>query len=175
MLIDVTRLMRRMLSTALSGVDRVELAYARHYVVEGSAEACVRFRSHFAVIARPAALRFLQDVEAVWTDSGRGRSDQALLRFEAAIEAPPNSKELGASEPAAADAQFSGYRFLAGAAIAALRQAAALPGKRAQGRVYVNVAHSGLERPRTFRSMIERNRLKPAIFVHDLIPITHAE
>jgi glycosyltransferase involved in cell wall biosynthesis len=175
MLIDVTRLMRRMLSTALSGVDRVELAYARRYIVEGDAEACVRFRSHFAVIARPATLRFLNHVEAVWTDSGRGRSDDALLRFEAAIGATPNGGDLAAANPLAAGAQFSGYRFLASAATAALRQTARLPRKRARARVYVNVAHSGLERPRTFRGLIERNCLKPAIFVHDLIPITHAE
>jgi glycosyltransferase involved in cell wall biosynthesis len=164
-----------MLSTALSGVDRVELAYARHYIVEGGGEACVRFRSYFAVIGRPTALRFLDDVEAIWTDSGRGRSDQALTKFEAAIGAPANSEDRAATEPAAPGAPFSGYRFLASAAIAALRQAATLAGKRAHGRVYVNVAHSGLERARTFRGLIERNRLKPAIFVHDLIPITHAE
>ncbi len=95
MLIDITRLMRRMLSTALSGVDRVELAYARRYIVEGDAEACVRFRSHFAVIARPATLRFLSDVDALWTDAGRRRSDQALLRFEAAIGASPSGNDLG--------------------------------------------------------------------------------
>ena len=175
MLIDVTRLMRRMLSTALSGVDRVELAYARRYIVEGSAEACVRFRSHFAVIARPATLRFLGDVEAVWKDAGRGRFDPSLSRFEAAIGAPPFGKDGAAARPAALDGRFSGYRFLASAAVAALRQATPLTPKRAQARVYVNVAHSGLERPKTFTGLIARNRLTPAIFIHDLIPITHAE
>lgn len=148
MLIDITRLMRRMLSTALSGVDRVELAYARRYIVEGDAEACVRFRSHFAVMARPATLRFLADVDALWTDAGRRRSDQALSRFEAAIGAAPSGADRAAIEAHGSSAPFSGYRFLASGALTALRQAARLSRKRAKARVYVNVAHSGLERPR---------------------------
>jgi glycosyltransferase involved in cell wall biosynthesis len=37
-----------------------------------------------------------------------------------------------------------------------------------------NIGHSGLDRP-DYRTFLQRNRLQPIFFLHDLIPITHPE
>ena len=175
MLIDVTRLVRRFLWNALSGVDRVALAYARRYVVEGDGEACLCIRSQLVALPRPAALRFVGQVSSIWRDSDGRRHNEGLARFEAAAGASPFGEGLADATRDACQTRRAGRQLLTAAAAALLRQAVALPDRRRRARVYVNVAHSGLDRPRALGHLFGRNGLRPAIFIHDLIPITHAE
>lgn len=60
-------------------------------------------------------------------------------------------------------------------ALLALLPTGALPhGLRLDGMVYANVGHTGLDRPRLARWIME-HRLRAVMLVHDLIPITHPQ
>lgn len=129
LLLDVTRLIwRRWSRRQPTGVDRVCLAYLKHF--RNQAQAVVQHRRIRRVIdRRTSAVLFdlLEDPQQF-----RSAFIRAALRY-------------------------------------GLRRAC--PGN---GRLYLNVGHTGLNVP-GFREWVASANVRPIYFVHDLIPITHPE
>lgn len=130
-LLDVSRLVwRRWGGRHLTGIDRVCLAYVRHFAPR--AQAVVqhpRFRRVLGVQASARLFAMLETQARFRTELVRG-----ILRH--------------AAEPSAA--------------------------QRRDERLYLNVGHTGLDRP-GFADWVRQAGVRPVYLVHDLIPITHPE
>lgn len=165
--LDVTRLLTRAGHAVATGVDRVELAYARR-VLALPAE-----RSGFAAIVgtrsvpleRDAVSAFVAALERNWS-AGRG-DDATALRL---------TQRLGA-EPLAASAATPAEGSDAGRLALKLRAAAMLALSRTSagsGDTYVHVSHIRLDRPKVFAG-VRATGAKLAVLIHDLIPIRFPE
>ena len=76
MLLDITRLIGRAHRAGPSGIDRIELAYAQHFLVDGmggrSAHAVVHLKGWVFGLKRSCARRFVQKVAARWQGKALG-------------------------------------------------------------------------------------------------------
>lgn len=166
--LDVTRLLTRAAHPVATGVDRVELAYARRALAQDEARAgfaaIVGRRS--APLPREDVSAFISALDAKWR---RGRADRTSAeRLEARLGASFPRAEASAP-PSGRDEAMKRALRLRLKAITAMRRPAVRPGD-----LYLHVSHIRLDRPEAFE------RLKSAgarlsILVHDLIPIRFPE
>lgn len=166
--LDVTRLLTRAAHPIATGVDRVELAYARRALAQDAG------RAGFAAIVGKRAVplphgdvaSFVAAIDAKWR---RGRPDGAGARRLA--------ERLGASFPdrpeaapsANRDEAFSQALQLRLKAMTSLRRPAVAPGE-----TYVHVSHIRLDRPEVF-ARLKASGARVAMLIHDLIPIRFPE
>ncbi len=130
-LLDVSRLVwRRWVGRHLTGIDRVCLAYLRHFGPR--AQAVVQHPRFRRVLGAQASARLF----AMLGTSARFRTDlvRGVLRHAAGL-APPGRRD---------------------------------------GRLYLNIGHTGLDRP-GFSDWVSQVGVRPVYLIHDLIPITHPE
>lgn len=164
--LDVTRLLTRAAHPVATGVDRVELAYARRILAQ--AEDRVGFAAIVGLRAVPLPREdvagFVAALDAKWSAGARnGRGSEELAR------------RLGGTFPATARAGAPADDAARRALRLRIKALSALGRPPAQeGDVYLHVSHARLDRPEPFR------RLKAAgtrlvVLVHDLIPIFFPE
>ena len=168
-LVDTTRLLTRLKHPSPTGIDRVDLAYARHFL-RG------QYRGH-ATVATPFGMRILPDeqlsalftsVGQRWSDEPAASQDPVLTRVAAwlkdgsrASTRPRRSSRLGL--PLAALGRAAGS--------ARWQPAASAP----QDAVYLHTSHIRLDRPALFDWLHDRRDIRSVFFVHDVIPIEHPE
>ena len=149
--LDISRLLSRADRATPTGIDRVELAYARHLIdTEGPR---LRFaaldpRGRIALLPGGRAVRFVERTERVWA-AGDGR------------EGDPRLRRAGLALAVAA---------LAGRGGGGLRSA---PGGDRPS--YLLLSHHHLDRPRALRRFLRASRARLVTLVHDLIPIEMPE
>lgn len=165
--LDVTRLTTRAGHAVATGVDRVELAYARRALAQepGRVGFAAIVGGRAVPVPREAVARFVEALDAKWR-GGRGdhKAAQALARrlgatFELSAPAPPP----------ALDEALRGALNLRGQAILAASRAAV-----AAGETYLHVSHIRLDRPQVF-ARIGKAGAKLVMLIHDLIPIRFPE
>lgn len=192
-LFDISRLIARIARTAPTGIDRVELAYARWLLAEDDIE--LRF-----VAVAGARVRLVPDglgralvdwVGRRW--EGRadpGETDAGLAKVSRflGVAAPATGVSAEASSapgafetapwPVRAAIDPVGrliqnpVRLYALSAVEPVVAAAAAAGRAV---VYVHVSHHNLHRPEPFRRLKAADRVRAVVFVHDLIPLDHPE
>lgn len=167
-MLDVTRLITRAGHPVATGVDRVELAYARRLLAEPAE------RTGFAAILGSRAVpmpreRVAAFVEALGARWGSGRGDPAAARRLAERLGAPPPKAEHEGEVAADDAARRLATRLRLDAIVGLRTAAVGPGD-----AYVHVSHIRLDRPAVFAG-VRAAGARLVAMVHDLIPIRFPE
>lgn len=192
-LFDISRLIARIARTAPTGIDRVELAYARWLIAEVGIE--LRFVAVAGARVRlvPDSLgRALVDwVGRRWEGrTDRSETDAGLARVARflGVDAPAaGGRDPATSEPGAFDAAPALVRFaidpfgrllqnpvqvFARQALEPVIAAAASAGRDV---VYVHVSHHNLHRPEPFRRLKAAGPVRAVVFVHDLIPLDHPE
>jgi glycosyltransferase involved in cell wall biosynthesis len=163
--LDVTRLLTRAAHPIATGVDRVELAYARRALAlppERIGFAAIVGRGT-APLARKEVASFVEALDAKWR-AGSGDAGAAQRLAERLGAAPPPSAQSAERDEAARRALL-----LRGAAMLRRGRAAIGPSD-----VYVHVSHIRLDRPEPFAAM-RRAGATIVILVHDLIPIRFPE
>jgi glycosyltransferase involved in cell wall biosynthesis len=170
-LLDTTRLLTRLQHAAPTGIDRVDLAYARHFL-----------RGHYsgqATAATPFGMRLLPDaqlaqlfatIERRWADQDPVSPDPVLAGVAAWLNGQPRAaKRTGRSNG------LSRLRL----PVAALRHAAALRWQEAvsspRDAIYLHTSHLRLDRPALFDWLADRPDIRSIFFVHDIIPIEYPE
>lgn len=168
---DLTRLVTRLGHASPSGIDRVDLAYARHALSgQGPRFGVVATGLGPRVLDRADAARIVEAVSAGWVEDVEAQADPVYLRLAARLTgaAPPPSgtarARSGAWARRRAQAESAARTFRA-------RGVAALP----EGTLYLHTSHLRLDRPERFDWLYGRRDVRAAFFVHDLIPITHPE
>lgn len=174
-LVDTTRLLNRITFSTPTGIDRVDLAYARHFLGEPSGE-------RHAVASTPFGVRLLPErrlkalfraVEARWSEGASGDRDPVLARIEhrlthgaaaGASLAPPSRDSKG---------RFRYELSEQGRNAASFRWAGTAEAPR--DAVYFHTSHSKLDRPQLFNWLDRRPDIRPVFFVHDILPIDFPE
>ena len=145
-ILDLSRLLSRVLHMTPTGVDRVEMAYARG--LDATAGGRLSFAAVHPVglygrLPRNAVMRFLDRTEARWEHVGA--DTPATLRRSAA-------ESLWQLRPRAVPARGAGG-----------------------ARVYVQASPHHLTRPRVVERILRREDARLVCLVHDLIPLEYPE
>lgn len=169
---DLTRLVTRLRHASPSGIDRVDLAYARFYLGRtGPAVGLVSTAYGPRVLDRERALAIVEAVAAGWVEDRDALSDPVYRGLAARLGAPVASVPSVQVTPALG-AQRRRIQARTAADVAARgRSLAALP----RDALYLHTSHLRLDNPRRFDWLYDRRDVRAAFFVHDLIPITHPE
>jgi len=149
-ILDISRLLSNADSKAPSGIDRVELAYAHHFLnsQDHSVFVAQDMLGRFGVLPRPLVSAFITALGNAWTDTPSASAARRVRRMLLALQA----------------------RALSGIGRGPMRDVLARPGRKA----FLLVSHRALENARP----IEMMRAAGCAFVpliHDLIPATHPE
>ncbi|PZW41861.1 glycosyltransferase involved in cell wall biosynthesis [Humitalea rosea] len=149
-ILDVSRLLSSGDRKAPSGIDRVELAYARHFLEtqERSVFVAQDLIGRFGILPRPLVAALVATLENVWTNTPTASATRRVRGLMLSLRA----------------------RAMAGLGLSALRTMLARPGRKA----FLLVSHRALEDGKP----IEVLRDAGCAFVpliHDLIPATHPE
>ncbi|MCJ2018636.1 MULTISPECIES: glycosyltransferase family 1 protein [unclassified Methylobacterium] len=166
---DLTRLVTRLRHASPSGIDRVDLAYARAYLGRDSV-GVVSTAAGPRILDRHRARAIVEAVAAGWVEDCEAPDDpvyrQLALRCGASAIAPVNEApraDTGARRRI--QARTAAEIALRGRTVDALPRDA----------LYLHTSHLRLDNPRRFDWLYTRRDVRSAFFVHDLIPITHPE
>jgi glycosyltransferase involved in cell wall biosynthesis len=169
---DLTRLVMRLRHASPSGIDRVDLAYARAFLDRpGASVGIVSTALGPRVLPREQALAIVAAVAAGWAEEREPGADPVYRRLAARLgaeAAPPAAASAGSAE--GARRRRIQARTLAGIA-ARSQPISALP----RDSLYLHTSHQRLEDSGRFDWLYDRRDVRAAFFVHDLIPITHPE
>lgn len=158
LILDVTRLISRIGKGALTGIDRVELAYARHLPLAGLPLFGL-LRTGAGVLLLPSAS--LGQICA-WADGqALPQSLDLISRLSRSADRPRLAMEAALRRQAVARAPV-------GLAGWVLRRH--LP----SGSVYLNVGHANLSE-RMMRGLRRSGRISIAVLLHDVIPLDHPQ
>ncbi|NBB52123.1 glycosyltransferase [Rhizobium sp. CRIBSB] len=167
-LFDATRLLSRADRSAPTGIDRVCLAYAERLLARREIEVLpvVARRDRLSAIDRRWFATTVAGLRQTWSGDTSGTMDEAEARLVAALG---GARQLASirSEPAEAGQKRTRR------GLGQLLRLRPLPEVRG-GMVYVNVGHTGLDRPRILRDLGDRG-VDRVVMVHDLIPVSHPE
>ncbi len=173
-LFDVTRLLLRGPRASPTGIDRVSLAYGRWLLERRDLDLTPVWGLGGALSPMPARAfaRMIQAAMPCAPREPRQRGpSRAWRRLARALACP-----LGSAE-ALRPVRRPGDMVAAGAwGIGTARRSLDLIGRLtpSPGAIYLNVSHFGLENPNLLKRLAAR-RVRPAVMVHDLIPILHPE
>ncbi|ACA19395.1 glycosyl transferase group 1 [Methylobacterium sp. 4-46] len=165
--LDLTRLVTRLAQAHPTGIDRVDLAYARHALGQpGPRFGLVSTPLGPRLLPRPEAQAVVEAAVAGWAEDAAAEADPAYRALAA---------RLGQGVPAAAGGAPAPRRRRVQAAIrlrlARMPGIAGLP----RGALYLHTSHLRLDRPARFDWLYDRPDVRPVFFVHDIIPIEYPE
>ncbi|ACL60209.1 glycosyltransferase family 4 protein [Methylobacterium nodulans] len=164
---DLTRLITRLAHASPTGIDRVDLAYARHCLGQaGPRFGLVSTPLGPRLLDRRAAAAIVDQVTAGWVEDGTAEADPVYRALAA---------RLGRSVPPAPAARRPPRRRQVQAAIRLRVLRAPGPEALPRGAIYLHTSHLRLDKPGRFDWLYERRDLRPVFFVHDLIPIDYPE
>jgi glycosyltransferase involved in cell wall biosynthesis len=171
---DTTHLVSRLRSSSASGIERVDIAYARHFAQSPRLACGVHYGlrgPHTQAPQRVTDMLGLLDRRACDSIDLVQDDHWARVRGWLLGQAPPGGQSHSARQE-----NRSALRPLHGlAAQVKLRvvhdRATTVP----EGAVYLNVAQAGLEYSMFFRWLDRRPDLRPVFFLHDLLPLEYPE
>jgi glycosyltransferase involved in cell wall biosynthesis len=153
-LLDITRLIGRAHRAGPGGIDRIELAYAQHFLLTQNgrpAYAVIHTMGRLFGVNPRCARLFVQKVAARWLGEGAGtggRRPRGLISLYATL---------------------IGGHWMAGWQLRRkLKQHAEPP-------IYLVVSHHHLSRPRAIDNIRRAFRARAVCFLHDLIPIDYPQ
>jgi len=172
---DVTHLVARLAVEDPTGIDRVDLAFGRHFAE--FRHSCI-FASHYGRysprVMQPAMLRqIVRQAEAGWREDLAIDADQTFCAVKTWLEGEKARKRGCNGEPtrkkgppvrALGDRLWSLFSRFTG-------KTKPVP----QNAIYLNIAEFWLEFPRYFEWLGPRQDVRPVFFVHDLLPLDYPE
>lgn len=186
---DITRLATRFSRPAPNGIDRVDLAYARHFLSAGApGQGGLLNPTGPRLVAPGAARQLVSAIEQNWSEAGDARRDPVfhkVLDFLSNDTKPPPPETGRTAQPASITHKplahkpvtaFSRYAF----ANKVAGRDGLFPG-RSLARcappqsVYINTSQFPLWVDWYFKWLDSRPDIRAVFFVHDLLPLSHPE
>jgi glycosyltransferase involved in cell wall biosynthesis len=163
------------MSPSPRGIDRVDLAYARHFFEQWPGDSIGIVPTPWGIrwYDRDRSLRVVDFIESRWGETADAWTDPAYLRVKARLSGgqPPAPVPPAKIRSAAAR--------LASGVIDFVRQHGFAPGHPVKsipaGAVYLNTGQITLAVPQLLAWLAERKDVKPVFMLHDAIPIEHPE
>lgn len=182
---DLTRLMNRRLRPLPTGIDRIDLHFARAVLDRGAREAVfvVHARGTAVPVGHGVAVRLVAALERSWAGQGRVSAPQSrgleLAGLTDSFGPVYDASRPGLHRNALRYARMAPF-WAIGTTVRHLRRDARerslrehLAGRRA---VYVAASHHGLaRRPGLLPDLRRQLGLSVVAFIHDLIPIDHPD
>jgi glycosyltransferase involved in cell wall biosynthesis len=179
-LVDISRLLSRLHRRTPTGIDRVEFAYARHYLKRSEG---VRFivTSPFntGLLSERISRRLVDAANERWV--GRADNTTGIARLREILDSPiPTGgvhQRIHVVQPAIAILERANHALLVSAYIQSAMNGLIDPGFAALPHDpfwYLHVSHINLHQPSRLRWMNNR-KMRRMFMVHDLIPISHPE
>ncbi|MBD8907056.1 glycosyltransferase family 4 protein [Methylorubrum zatmanii] len=176
--IDLTRLITRLRHANPTGIDRVDLAYARHVLgsgPDGTRFGLVSTALGPRVLDRDSARDIVETVASGWVEDVIAEADPVFRALTASLMANPaaEARTPRKAGPGQGGASPHRHRLQAETMLRVLRSGGTetLP----TGTVYLHTSHLRLDLPGRFDWLYTRRDVRPVFFVHDLIPISHPE
>jgi glycosyltransferase involved in cell wall biosynthesis len=174
---DVTRLVRRYGTPSPNGIDRIDLAFARHFLPSAeTANIGVYLLAHLrpSLFEAPHLAQLLCELEQSWNE-GRADGGWTYERVKAClIEDRPRERRSGS--PVSAPSEDARVARLRTASRLLLRPRALRRFVMASippGAVFLHGTH--LPKPHLFRWLAKRRDVVPVFFIHDLLPLQFPE
>jgi glycosyltransferase involved in cell wall biosynthesis len=165
---DVTHLVSRMVVNAPTGIDRVDLAYGRHFVESGRIACGLHYGGAGPHAWSPkSAQRLLHTVEKHFIEATALSEDPVFSHVSQQITtgAAPEPKEAQLAR-SKAPSRWTRARFRI------VNEKAYRP---PVGSIYLNVAQHAFEYPRFFRWLDGRPDMHKVFLVHDFLPLDYRE
>jgi glycosyltransferase involved in cell wall biosynthesis len=170
---DLTHLVSRLPALACTGIDRIDLAYAMHFVGEAGMAAGLHYgllRPHLYSVNQAREVVRLSG--ALWTSEATGAHGQAFAAMLDWLASPPRrllqkpSRRPIVSNPSRATRRLHLYkgRILNNNTV-----------KIPEGAIYLNVAQHLFEFPVFFRWLKHRRDLRTIFMIHDLLSLDYPE
>jgi hypothetical protein len=166
---DLSHLIARLRAQTGTGIDRIDLAFASHFLSDLSPGDAVRYGvGPPRLIGQSWTRHFIEAAQKVWRDDEGGRAEALRAWLEAPVEdvekarVAPRSR---ISRPAWARRMLSWSGYFIGDSHRAVPQ----------GAVYVNVGYHLFERPRLFAWLGDRPDVAGVFMIHDLLPLDYPE
>ncbi|MGX7708677.1 glycosyltransferase family 4 protein [Methylobacterium sp. Gmos1] len=169
--LDLTRLFTRLRHASPTGIDRVDLAYARHLLDQPG--------PRFGVVSTPLGPKVLDRAQmaalveaavAAWTEEVTAGDDPVYRDLAARLGLPVPAAGPRTARPDRARARRE--RQLR-AWLAAFRSPG--PERVPMNALYLHTSHLRLDKPARFDWLYDRPDIRPVFFIHDLIPIEYPE
>lgn len=166
---DLSYVAARLGAAAPTGIERVDLALARHCLERPDAVPGAARGLHYGLgaphrLGAASARRLVAQASAGWEPPAA--ADPVLAALLRWLRAPP-----AAFAPAPAVRRPAPERALRRLRWRLADDAAPIP----RGAVYLNCAQYAFEAPWFFRWLRRRPDVRPVLFVHDLLPLDHPE
>lgn len=169
--LDLTRLVTRLSHASPTGIDRVDLAYARHLLGQPG--------PRFGLISTPLGPKVLDReqmaglVEAAvtaWTEEVAAGDDPVYRDLSGKLGLPVPAPGTSSGKPEGARER---RRRQLEAWLTVLRA----PGTDSvpMNALYLHTSHLRLDKPARFDWLYDRPDIRPVFFIHDLIPIEYPE
>jgi glycosyltransferase involved in cell wall biosynthesis len=160
------------LSLTPRGIDRVDLAYARHFFQHSTEDCCAILPTAWGtrVFPRERALRGLARLEELWAENRLPAVDRTWAAFAPSINAGQSSWHLAPNGALALTGRMTSLLRATGIGLG--RDAASTLGRNT---VYINVGQIGLAVPFLLRWLKRRPDIRPLFMLHDVIPLEMPE
>lgn len=178
---DVTRLVRRYGAPSPNGIDRIDLAFARHFLPSAeTANVGVYLLAHLrpSVFETPELARLLGEMEQSWNQgrpAGGWTCETVKARLLGSCDPESRSRHRtqphrpAPSEDRPAARLGTTFRFLLRPRALGRFVFASVP----PGAVFLHGTH--LPKPHLFHWLDKRRDVKPVFFIHDLLPLQFPE
>ncbi|ARQ02280.1 glycosyltransferase family 4 protein [Pseudorhodoplanes sinuspersici] len=182
LLVDISRLVENLHLATPTGIDRVEMAYAQHFLERANKDD-VRFVvtwPHFSGVLRAKDIKpFIDETAARWTAGKVIRSDQSFQTLRAILNEPIDGsrqrpQRIGAPDDKRTLADWRRIVSLWLRCAAHRLDARSITEFRNKGGCYIHVSQFRLNRPARFAWLSDAS-MRSIFMLHDLIPITHPE
>jgi glycosyltransferase involved in cell wall biosynthesis len=172
---DITRLATRVLNLTPNGIDRIDFAFARHFLDPARQDRLATMMTPLGprTIADAAARDIADEISIHWGEEDKPERDEsyrqitAWIRGEAALSSAVRRIERGRPHRVAGVLRWIGEHGLS----LGPSPASSLP----EGARYLNVSQFPLWIARYFSWLKERPDVKAVFFIHDLLPIETPE
>jgi glycosyltransferase involved in cell wall biosynthesis len=182
LLVDISRLVENLHLATPTGIDRVEMAYAQHFLRRANDDD-VRFVvtwPHFSGVLQAQDIKpFIDDTAARWAREKIVRPDRSFQTLCTILNAPIDSERQRPQRIGAPDDKrtLSDWRRIVSIWLrsrARRLDAQSVAEFRSKGGCYIHVSQFRLNRPERF-AWLSAASMRSLFMLHDLIPITHPE
>jgi glycosyltransferase involved in cell wall biosynthesis len=176
---DLSRLALRFTRPAPNGIDRVDLAFARHFVSESSRNLSVILTVIGPRTVPPRAARVLVDaLETQWQETSSADDDPVFWRVRNRILHDKHS--FGRIRPYKQTKRTSRSALEIAWRSPLIGRQGLFPGGSPSrtipaGATYINVSQFPFSIPGAWRWLERRPDIKAVFLVHDMLPLTHPE
>lgn len=173
---DMARLFIGPIFLTPRGIDRVDLAVARHVFAKDDSPNLAILPTPWGVQAFPAAIarRLLAQLQNLWSEDVQDTADAKLQQLIARISAPDASHQTP-PEPSALPLSAKVRRMLAELQKTGIRRGQSARRAVPQGSAYINIGQLGLAVPLFSQWLDDRPDITCAIMMHDIIPLEYPD